>query len=86
MSGYSFLDDKENSVWENDVYHHEAGDFGYGSHRSSHIEHTWNNLKQENKLIYGSLPNTNFVYFLGEAEFHLNIRKRSNEEKVNIFR
>ena len=85
-SGYSFLDDQENSVWEHEVHHHRAGDFGYGSHSTSHIEHTWNSLKQEIKLIYGSLHNTNFVYFLREAEFRLNLCKRSNEEKLNIFR
>ena len=68
-SGYRFLDDANMSVWEHKVFNHGAGNFGRGQYSISHIEHTWNHIKQEIMQIYGSLPNQNFVYFLREAEF-----------------
>ena len=50
------------------------------------ILNTWNHIKQEIRQIYGSIPNQNFVYFLREAEFRLNISKLTNEDKLKIFR
>ena len=85
-SGYRFLDNPDSSVWEHEIHNHGAGDFSYGERSTSHIEHTWNNIKQEIKLIYGSTPHKNFIYFFREAEFRLNISKKSNKEKLNIFR
>ena len=38
--GYSFLE-SDNSVWPHEIYNHEAGNFGLGSHSTSHIEITW---------------------------------------------
>ena len=85
-SGYRFLDNADTSVWEHKVFNHGAGNFGLGQYSTSHIEHTWNHIKQEIRQIYGSIPNQNFVYFLREAEFRLNISKLTNEDKLKIFR
>ena len=43
-SGYSFLD-SDNSVWSHEIYNHGAGNFGVGSHNTSHMEVTWSHLK-----------------------------------------
>ena len=85
-SGYRFLDNPDSSVWEHDIHNHGAGDFGFGERSTSHIEHTWNNIKQEIKIIYGSVPHKNIIYFFQEAKFRLNISIKSNKEKLNIFR
>ena len=73
-------------MWDHQIHNHGAGDFGIGQYNASHIEHIWNNIKKEIKVIYGSLPNQNFIYFLQEAELHLNIAKQSNSEKLYTFR
>ena len=85
-AGYRFLDNDDTSVREHQIHNHGAGDFGTDQYSTSHIEHTWNNIKQEIKVIYGSLPNQNFIYFLREAELRLNIAKLSNSEKLDTFR
>ena len=82
--GYSFLND-DDSVWEHEVHNHGHGDFGYGRHSTSHIEHTWNNIVQEIKIIYGHIPSKNYIYFIREGEFRLNICKKTDEKKLNIF-
>ena len=85
-SGYRFLDNPNSFVWDHEIHNHGAGDFGYGERSTSHIEHTWNNIKQEIKLIYGSIPHKNFIYFFREVEFSLNISTKNSKEKLNIFR
>lgn len=66
---YRFLDNNDTSVWEHKVYIHGRGQFGYCKKSTSHIEDTWDNLKQEIKSLFGSLPNRNFIYFLGRENF-----------------
>jgi hypothetical protein len=66
---YRFLDNNNTSVWEHKLYIHGRGQFGYGKKSTSHIEDTWDNLKQEIKSLFGSLPNRNFIYFLGRENF-----------------
>lgn len=73
LSGYSFLND--DNVWVYEIYNHNHGDFDYGLHCTSHIEYTWNNILQEIKNIYGHIPNKNYIYFVNEGEFRLNICK-----------
>ena len=85
-SGYRILDNAQTSVYEHKVFNHVTGNFDRGQYSISHIEHTWNHIKQEIRQIYGSILNQNFVYFLREAEFRLNISKLSNEDKLKIFR
>lgn len=46
-SDYRFLHNDNTSVFEHQILHHGASDFRLGRYRTSHIEHTWNNLKQE---------------------------------------
>ena len=49
-AGYNFLDNEE-SVWPHEIYNHGAGNFGYGAHSTSNIEHTWAHLKNMIKNI-----------------------------------
>ena len=84
-AGYSFLD-SDNSVWAHEIYNHGAGNFGIGSHSTSHIEVTWSHLKSQITNIYNIIPKTNYIYFIREAEFRLNICKKSDWEKLNIFK
>jgi hypothetical protein len=67
-------------------YNHGAGNFWLGSHSTSYIESTWSHLKAQITNIYNILPKTNYIYYIKEAEFCLNICKISYVEKLNIFR
>ena len=50
------------------------------------MEHTWNIIVQEIKNIYGQIPfKRNYIYFVCEGEFRLNIYKKSKEKKLDIF-
>ena len=62
-AGYSFLE-SDNSVWPHEIYNHEAGNFGLGSHSTSHIEVTWSYLKSLITNIYNIIPKTNYIYFI----------------------
>ena len=85
-SGYSFLDNADFSVWEHETHNHGAGDFGFETHSTSHIENLWSNLKYQIKSIYNKIPNKNFIYFLRESEFRLLLsKKKSNEDKLKFF-
>ena len=84
-AGYSFLE-SDNSVWPHEIYNHGAGNFGLGLHSTSHIEVTWSHLKSQITNIYNIIPKTNYIYFIKEAEFRLNICKKSDIEKLNIFK
>jgi len=57
-----------------------------GSHSTSHIEATCSHLKSQITNIYNIIPKTNYIYFIKEAEFRLNICKRSDIEKLDIFK
>jgi hypothetical protein len=84
-AGYSFLD-SYNSVWLHEIYNHGAGNFGIGFHSTLHLEVTWSHLKSQITNIYNIIPKTNYIYFIREAEFRLNICKKSDGEKLNIFK
>ena len=79
-SGYQFLDDDE-SVWTHEVHIHGGGDFGYGTHSTSHIEQFWGQLKSIIKKIYSIFPKTGFIYYVREAEFRYMISKL-DESKI----
>ena len=78
--GYSFLDAYD-SVWEHETHTHGAGDFGFGICSTSHMEHTWAQLKNIIKSIYNVIPNKNFVLYLRESEFRLKISKFNDVSK-----
>ena len=67
-AGYSFLD-RDNSVWAHEIYNHGAGNFGIGSHSTSHIEVTWSHLKSQITNIYNIIPKTNYIYFIKKLNF-----------------
>ena len=46
----------------------------------------WTHLKEITRSIYANTKSKNWLYFFTEAEFRLNIIKRSNDEKLNIFK
>lgn len=73
-TGYTFLD-KDDSVWEHEIYNHGGGIFGFETHSTSNIEHTYN-----------IFPKDNYIYFILEVEFRLNICKITNKAKLNIFK
>ena len=83
-SSYSFLDD-DDSVWDHEIHIQGGRDFGFGDSSTSHIESTWANLKSKIKNIYNIIPHQNFIYFLREAEFRINISKKSDTKKQQIF-
>lgn len=84
-AGYNFLEDPDESVWTHEIHIHGGGDFGYGDASTSHIEHTWAHLQEITRSMYGNTKSNNWLYFFREAEFRLNISKRSSKEKMNIF-
>ena len=68
-------------------YHHEVhrhgpnGNFGFGSHSTSHIEGVWGTLKDNIRKIYTKIPSKNFILYLKEAEMRYIMRDYSNKEK-----
>lgn len=56
-----------------------------GELSTSHIENTWAYLKASLKNIYNIIPKSNYVYFIRECEFRINIHKKNDNEKMNIF-
>lgn len=81
---YNFLDGYE-SVWKHEIHNHSLGNWGFGDHSTSHIEGTWSLLKKEISSIYNIIPKSNYIYYIREAEFRLNINKKSIKEKMKIF-
>ena len=63
-----------------------GGDFGYGDSSTFHIEHTLLHLKELTRSMYANTKSKNWLYFFREAEFRLNISKRTNNIKLNIFK
>lgn len=52
---------------------------------------TWPHIKNEIKNIYNFMPSNNFIYFLREAEFRLNLSRLNSEKRkmeviYNLFR
>jgi len=84
-AGYNFLDNEE-SVWPHEIYNHGAGNFGIGAHSTSNIEQTWGHIKNMIKNIYNIIPKDNYRYFIRECEFRLNICKKNNKDKLEIFK
>lgn len=69
-----------------EIYNHGAGNFGTGVNSTAHIENTWANLKNTIKNIYNIIPISNYIYFIRECEFRININKKAVEEKMTIFK
>ena len=81
---YGFLDNNDDYIHETHL-HGPNGNFGIGSHSTSHIEGVWGTLKQIIKKIYGKIPDDNFILFLREAEFRYILSKleeKDKEEKI----
>ena len=83
-SGYNFLNDHNEPIWTHEAHMHGGGDFGYGNSSTSYIEHTWVNLKQIIKNIYGNVQNKNWIYYFRDAIFRLNCKK-NDKDKLKIF-
>lgn len=81
-SGYTFLNNNINFTHETHI--HGGGDFGLGYHSTSHIENLWANLKKTIRSIYGIMPKKDFILYLREAEFRINISKKKSDEKLDI--
>ena len=67
-SSYHFLDDVNSPYAHEEYSHGPNGNFGLGNNSTSHIEGLWGTLKQKIKSIYNSIPSTNFILYLREAE------------------
>ena len=81
--GYNFLNNDTNFTHE--IHNHGRGDFGTGKNSTSHIEALWAQIKKELFAIYGIIPMNNFIYFLREIELRVIIKKKIDDEKLNIF-
>ena len=80
-SSYHFLDDV-NSPYAHEEYSHSPnGNFGLGINSTSHIEGLWGTLKQKIKSIYNSIPSTNFILYLREAEIRYILSKLNSGKK-----
>ena len=82
---YDFLDGYD-SVWTHEKHLHAQGVWGSGEHSTSKIEVTWSHIKNEITSIYNIIPKSNYIYYIREAEFRLNICKRNNSEKLDLFK
>ena len=82
-NGYNFLNNDQNFTHE--THNHGHGDFGNGKNSTSHIEALGAEIKKEFFSIYGIIPMNNFIYFLREIELRVIIKKKSDDEKLNIF-
>ena len=76
--GCTFID-REDSVWKYEINNHGHGDFWVGVHSTLNIEHTWSHLKNEITNIHNIFPKEDYIYYIREAEFRLNICKKSDE-------
>lgn len=83
--GYNFWGDDELLCTE-EIHDHGGGDFGTGKNSTSNIEHTWSHMKNQIKNIYNIIPKTNFIYYFREAEFRLNLSKKTDSQKENYFK
>ena len=43
-------------------------------------------MKNQIKNIYNIIPKTNFIYYFREAEFRLNLSKKTDSQKENYFK
>ena len=84
QNGYNFLNNDQNFTHE--IHNHGHGDFGTGKNSISHAEVLWAEMKKDFFAIYGIIPMNNFIYFLREIELRVIIKKKSDDEKLNIFR
>lgn len=80
---YDWTDEYDNH--NHSVHNHGYGDFGMGNESTSHIESVWGNLKNLIKNFYYSIPSTNFILFLREAEFRHSIASFSASNKWKVF-
>lgn len=60
--GYTFSDGNE-FYFEHESHTQRGGDFGFGSHSTSHIEATWSHLENEIKSLYNIIPLKNFINY-----------------------
>ena len=78
--GYKFLNSILNYTHE--IHYHGAREFWLSAHSNSYINAFWAENKQYIK-IYGLIPTKNFIYFLGEVEFRIIVKKICDEDKIN---
>ena len=50
------------------------------------MEVAWSHLKSQITNIYNTIPKSRYIYFIKEAEFRLNICKKSDVDKLTIFK
>ena len=81
--GYNCLDD-DDSVWTHETHNHGAGDFGQGTHSTSHIEGYWGFLKAVLKKLYPIFPNNNYIYYIREGELRTKISDKPKQKIISI--
>ena len=81
--GYICLDDND-SVWTHETHNHGAGDFGSGTHSTSHIESYWSFFKSILKKLYPIFPHKKYIYFIREGEFRTKISGKSKEKIISL--
>ena len=74
--GWSVYNWLNNNGYVRLEHNHGRNDWGEGNETTSHSENIWNVLKAEIKSTYKSKQTKDFLYFLREAEFKYNNRKK----------
>ena len=75
-----------NLNYTHEIHQHGGGDFGEGSHSTSHFENYWAQFKKLITRIYGTKPKKNYVLFVKELEFHINLGYKSKNEATELLK
>jgi hypothetical protein len=76
---------RPDSQYSHSIHNHGYGDFWIGLDSTAHIEQLWSQLKQIIKQIYYIILSEKYILFIREAEFRVNIKNLSEEQKQNEF-
>lgn len=83
-SDYNFLS-RNDSQYTHSIHNHGHGDLWVGLDSTSHIEQLWFQLKYIIKQIYYIITSEKYFLFIRQAQFQVNIKSLSEDEKLNEF-
>ena len=83
-SGHDWINAR-NSGYRHYEHIHSHNDFGRGLESTSHIEGVWAQLKSEIKSTYKMIPSFNLLFFIKEAEWKIETRNLTFNEKLDDF-
>ena len=81
--GYTFLNNNSRDMFTMSII--MDTDFGTGYDWTSHIEHLWSQNKSSMRKICYIIPKNNFILYLREIAFHLNIKNFNENKKYEEF-